>query len=74
MNDSVEKLCEIENILHSHIEMLENMQNELCILQEKLETTSFATSHLSFFQPANTDVELANIIQNIAISIEKTIN
>ena len=56
--------------------MFQNMQKELRMLQEKLETTSYAnpTSHLSFFQPANTDEELADIIQNIAVSIEEIIN
>ena len=73
MNDSVKRLCEIENILHSHTEKLQNMQKELHMLQEKLETTSYAnpTSHLSFFQPANTDEELEDIIQNITVSIQK---
>ena len=39
------------------------MHKEFHILQEKLETTSYAnpTSHLSFFQPANTDEELAKL-------------
>ena len=76
MNDSVKRLCEIENILHSHTEMFQNMQRGLRMLQEKLETTSYAnpTSHLSFFQPAYTDEELANIIQNITVSIEEIIN
>ena len=56
--------------------MLQNMQKELRMLHEKLETTSYAnpTSHFSFFKPANTDEELANIIQNMAVSIEETIN
>ena len=71
MNDSIKRLFEIENILHSHTEMLQNMQKELYVLQEKLET-SYAnpTSHLSFFEPAITDKKLANIIQNITVSIE----
>ena len=71
MNDSVKRLCEIENILHMHTEMLQNMQKELHMLPEKLETTSYVnpTSYLSFFQPANTDEELADIIQNITVSI-----
>ena len=53
--------------------MLQNIQKELRMLQEKLETTSYAnpTSRLSFFLPANTDEELANIIQNIAVSIKE---
>ena len=56
--------------------MLQNMQKELSDAPRKLETTSYAnpTSHLSFFQPANANEELANIIQHIAVSIEETIN
>ena len=75
MNDSVKRRCEIESILYSHSEILQNMQKELHMLQEKLEI-SYAnpTSYFSFFQPAITDKELANIIKNIIISIEETIN
>ena len=67
------QLINFFNFSASSILMILTMQKDLRKLQEKLETTN-PTSHLSFFQPANTDEELASIIQNIAVSIEETIN
>ena len=59
------------------MEISQNIQKELRMLKEKLETINYilpAAHCLAFFQLADTKEKFANITENITVSIDEAIN